>query len=106
MNDFKDLMKLINHNFDNINFLKVSITHSSFDKKSKTNNFERLEFLGDRVLGLIISEFIFKKFKKESEGHLAKRFSYLVCKKTLISIALNIKLQDFILISNDLSKDH
>ena len=104
MHEFKDLMKLICYNFDNINFLKISITHSSFDQKSKKNNFERLEFLGDRVLGLIISEYIFKKFKNESEGHLAKRFSYLVCKKTLISIALDIKLQDFILVSNDLSK--
>ena len=101
MNDFSKLMKTIGYRFKNLNLLKIALTHSSFSLDAKKINFERLEFLGDRVLGLIISEEIFRKFGKETEGELAKRFSFLVCKKTLIKIASNVKIDNYILISPD-----
>ena len=77
MNDYSELMETIGYRFKNLNLLRIALTHSSFSLNAKKINFERLEFLGDRVLGLIMSEEIFRKFDKESEGELAKRFSFL-----------------------------
>ncbi len=102
MNDYSELMETIGYRFKNLNLLRIALTHSSFSLNAKKINFERLEFLGDRVLGLIMSEEIFRKFDKESEGELAKRFSFLVCKKTLIEIASNIKINNYILVSADI----
>ena len=61
------LEKKINYKFKNIALLEEAITHSSFQKinlKIKKKNYERLEFLGDRVLGLVLSEYVFKTFPK------------------------------------------
>ena len=102
MNDYSKLMETIGYRFKNLNLLRIALTHSSFSLDAKKVNFERLEFLGDRVLGLIMSEEIFRKFDKETEGELAKRFSFLVCKKTLIEIASNVKIDNYILVSSDL----
>ena len=102
MNDYSELMETIGYRFKNLNLLRIALTHSSFSLNAKKINFERLEFLGDRVLGLIMSEEIFRKFDKESEGELAKRFSFFVCKKTLIEIASNIKINNYILVSADI----
>ena len=93
-----NFQKSINFQFkDNKNLISALI-HPSFVKekivKSKTSesHFERLEFLGDRVLGLIISTLIYKKFDKSNEGDLTKKLSYLVQKKFLYKIAKEIKI--------------
>ena len=99
------LLKAINYEFKNKELLFTAITHPSFNDSSKKNNYERLEFLGDRVIGLIISEALYLKFYDETEGKLAKRFSYLVCKDTLIEIARKLKLQSYLQISEDI-KNH
>ena len=99
------LLKEINYEFKNKELLVTAITHPSFNDSSRKNNYERLEFLGDRVIGLIISEALYSKFYDETEGKLAKRFSYLVCKDTLIQIAKNLKLQSCLQISKDI-KNH
>ena len=104
MNDYSSLMKEISYNFKDLNLLDVAITHSSFNENSKECNYERLEFLGDRVLGLIISNEIFQRFKDASEGELAKRLSYLVCKKTLKKVAGDINLDQYIKSTNDLNR--
>jgi len=104
MNDYTTLMKKISYSFKDLSLLDVAITHSSFNENSKKFNYERLEFLGDRVLGLIISNEIYQKFKDESEGDLAKRLSYLVCKKTLKKVAGDISLDQYVKLANDLSK--
>ena len=69
-----------------------SLTDSKKNKIKVVNDFERLEFLGDRVLGLAISSIIYLKFKENNEGDLSKKLSYLVQKNFLhkISIDLNI----------------
>ena len=69
--------KNIKYKFKDLNFLKQSLTHPSFyiDSKSlenKFNQFERLEFLGDRVLGLVIASLLFSKYKNLKEGDLSK----------------------------------
>ena len=100
MNKLNQLMKNIDYSFKKLELLKIALTHSSFKKKEANN--ERLEFLGDRVLGLIISQKLFNEFKNDSEGELAKKFSYLVCKKTLKSVANDIFLKNHIKTSTDL----
>ena len=100
MNKYSQLFVDIEYNFKDFELLEISLTHSSFDKNKE--NYETLEFLGDRVLGLIISINLYKNFKKDSEGELAKKHSFLVCKNTLINIASMIQLQRYIRVSNDI----
>ena len=100
MNKYSQLFVDIEYNFKDFELLEKSLTHSSFDKNKE--NYETLEFLGDRVLGLIISINLYKNFKKDSEGELAKKHSFLVCKNTLINIASMIQLQRYIRVSNDI----
>ena len=70
-----------------------AITHKSYDK---TNNYEKLEFLGDRVLGLVISEKLLEKYPHEKEGIIDKKFANLVNKKTCSQVAKKINLKKFI----------
>ena len=93
--------KKIDYKFKNLDILKQSLTHPSFflDSKSvekKFNQFERLEFLGDRVLGLVIASLLFSKYKNLKEGDLSKKYSYLVQKKFLYKISQNLFIQDFL----------
>ncbi len=101
MKRYSKLLNDIGYKFKNFEFLKIALTHSSFN--SSEINYEKFEFLGDRVLGLIISESIFKKFNNDSEGELAKKLSFLVCKNTLKKIANVIDLQEYLNISKNLS---
>lgn len=87
-----NLEKRIGYIFKNKNLLKNALTHSSSEKGKNKGSFERLEFLGDRVLGVIIANLVFEKFEKECEGDLAKRFTALVCKETCELIAKKIDL--------------
>ena len=89
---------IINFRFKVKENLIASLIHPSYLKEKKKikfeseSNFERLEFLGDRVLGLAISSLIFKKFKEFNEGDLTKKFSYLVQKEFLFKISQKIKI--------------
>ena len=94
-------MNQLGYEFKDKSLLKTSLTHPSFSKK---NNYERLEFLGDRVLGLIISNEIFNIYSDDSEGNLAKKISFLVCKNTLIKIADKLMLENYFIISKNIKK--
>lgn len=95
-NSLSALEKAIGHNFEDQNLLKDALTHSS---KGGDKNYERLEFLGDRVLGLIIAEILLEKFGKEKEGDLAKRLAVLVQGEVLAEIAAGIGLGSYISLS-------
>ena len=99
--NYQNLEKKINFKFKNINLLIQSLTHKSFD--SKKNN-EKIEFLGDRVLGLIIAKKLLEIYPDEKEGILDKKFASLVNKKTCLEIAQNINLDKFILTFNPNNK--
>ena len=99
--NLKKLEKIINLNFKDKDLFVKSLTHKSFD--SIVNN-EKLEFLGDRVLGLIISEKLLEIYPNEKEGILDKKFASLVNKNKCLEIAKNINLEKFILISNNKKK--
>ena len=73
-----DFEKKINYKFKNKSLIQLAFTHSSFNKKKKQNfSYERLEFLGDRVLSLVIAHILFSTFSQEDEGALSKRLSDL-----------------------------
>ena len=74
--------------------------HPSFILDNTNNYFERLEFLGDRVLGLTIAHFLFKTFYDESEGDLAQRISELVSKKTLLEISNKLDFKQYMILLN------
>jgi len=89
---YKELQKIINYNFKNLELLKQSLIHKSFD--SQYNN-EKLEFLGDRVLGLIISKKLLEIYPEEKEGMIDKKFANLVNKKTCSIVGKKINIKKF-----------
>ncbi len=99
--DYDNLEKKIKIYFKDKNLLIRALTHKSFDKEY---NYEKLEFLGDRVLGLIISKKLLEIYPEEKEGVLDKKFASLVNKKTCIQIAKKLELQKYILTLNMKSK--
>ena len=93
------LEKQINYKFKNIALLKEAITHSSFQKnnfKVNKKNYERLEFLGDRVLGMVLSEYLFKNFPKAKEGVLDNYLQNFVNQDNLFNYAKKINLSKFL----------
>ena len=99
--DYQILEKKIDVNFKNKDLLIKSLTHKSFD--TNKNN-EKIEFLGDRVLGLVIAKKLLEIYPNEKEGSLDKKFASLVNKKTCLEIAKNINLDKFILTFNPNNK--
>ena len=99
MSNFSKLLESIGYEFRNFKLLETALTHSSYNKNE---NYERLEFLGDRVLGLVISTKIYNNSQTDKEGILAKKLSILVCKETLIKIADNLNILKFLKISKDI----
>ena len=95
--DYLLLQKKIKVNFKNKDLLIRSLTHKSFDR---VNNNEKVEFLGDRVLGLVIAKKLLEIYPDEREGILDKKFASLVNKKTCLEIAKKIELQKYILTLN------
>ena len=94
---FNILEKIIKYNFKKKSLLEKAVTHKSFN--NNINN-EKLEFLGDRVLGLTISEILLEKYPDENEGVIDKKFANLVNKKTCSLIAKKIDLKKFILLGS------
>ena len=99
--NYQDLQKKINIRFKNLDLLIQSLTHKSFD--TKKNN-EKMEFLGDRVLGLVIAKKLLEIYPDEKEGILDKKFAALVNKKTCLDVAKKINLEKFILTFNPNNK--
>jgi len=97
----KEFEKIIKYNFKESSLLEKALTHKSYD--NDINN-EKLEFLGDRVLGLIISEKLLEKYPDEKEGIIDKKFANLVNKKTCLLIAKRINLKKFILLGSSHKK--
>ena len=95
--DYQILEKKIKLKFKNKDLLIKSLTHKSFNKE---DNNEKIEFLGDRVLGLVIAKKLLEIYPDEKEGILDKKFASLVNKKTCLEIAKKLELQKFILTFN------
>ena len=95
--NYQILEKKIKINFKNKDLLIQSLTHKSFDKD---DNNEKIEFLGDRVLGLVIAKKLLEIYPNEKEGALDKKFASLVNKNTCLEISKKLDLQNYILTLN------
>ncbi len=87
---------LIGYSFKNLTLLENALTHAS---TGGAQTYERLEFLGDRVLGLVVADHLYRKFPKEPEGDLARRLSALVQGETLAKIARALGMGAYIALS-------
>lgn len=99
--ELKKFEEIIKYNFKNIEILEKSLTHSSYSNEdkfyTKVNN-ERLEFLGDAVLSIVVSRFIFEQFPEYPEGELTKLRSQVVCEDTLSLVAADLNVGNFLLL--------
>lgn len=93
------LYMALGHRFRRPELLREALTHPSVDSGDATANYERLEFLGDRVLGLVIARMLFERYPGDREGALARRHTALVRAETLTLVARRLDLGSFIVIS-------
>ena len=84
--DYQNLEKKLKISFKNKDLLVKALTHKSFDKE---NNNEKIEFLGDRVLGLVMAKKLLEIYPNEKEGILDKKFAALVNKKLVYKLPIN-----------------
>ena len=99
----KDFQKIINYNFKDLSILKAALTHKSYTgifnltKHMSDKNNERLEFLGDSVLGFVVTDFVYKKFKNLKEGELREIKAHLVCKTALSNVAKTMDVYKYLI---------
>lgn len=95
--NFSKIQKELNLKFKNLKLLKFAITHKSYDSM---NNYEKFEFLGDRVLGLTISKRLIDLYPNENVGILDKKLASLVNQNTCFKVGQNLNLKDYIYLGN------
>ena len=98
----KELEKIYGIKIDNVDYFKTALTHPSYAQENGlnyTDNYERMEFLGDAVLKLAISQILFEKYSEYKEGELSKIRSIVVSDATLFKIAKEIGLQKYIILA-------
>ena len=94
MNPLKHLERRLGYSFDDQSLLTRALTHRS----QGARNYERLEFLGDALLGVVIAEILFKKFETANEGQLSRLRSKIVRKETLATVARTLNLGDHLIL--------
>ena len=94
--------KNLGYKFNNLNYLKTALTHSSYanESKCKVDSNERLEFLGDAVLGIVVSDYIFSHCPDLPEGDLTKLRASLVCEKSLCKFSKKLNVGSFLMLSH------
>lgn len=102
MNSIDEFIEKIEKNFNikikDKRIIEISLTHTSKETYEPPINFERLEFLGDSILNFIISERVFKKYKKLNEGDLAKLKSVYISKDTLSLFSRILKINEYLIL--------
>lgn len=103
----ESLEKRLDYKFNNIKYLKNALVHSSYanEVRGDTHSNERLEFLGDSVLSIIVSEHIFNKYPNMPEGELTKLRASLVCEKSLCAFSRELGIGDYLLLGNGEDKN-
>lgn len=94
MQKLEVLVRRLGHDFYDIELLKLALTHRS----KNSNNYERLEFLGDSILGFVVADWLYANFPSLAEGKLSRMRSSLVRKETLAVVARNLQLSDFLIL--------
>ena len=98
---YSEVEKILDYKFKENNLLDEALSHSSIKKNNKAKkvfNYERLEFLGDRILGFVISDLIFKKFPNFQEGDLSILFQKYTNTKFLSNVAISLNLNKFVVV--------
>lgn len=98
--DALELEKRIGYTFKDKNLLTLALTHSSYANEHKCRSYERLEFLGDSVLGFVTAQYLFENYPKLPEGQLTKNRASLVCEKSLCGFSQQIGIGEFMLLSH------
>jgi ribonuclease-3 len=102
--DLTNLCKSLDIKMHDLELMNTALTHTSYAYESKKRphpeHNERLEFLGDSVLSLVVSTYIYDKYTKKDEGYLSKLRAFLVCETTLAVFAKKMKLGDYLLLGN------
>jgi len=93
--------KKINYFFKDLQLLNLALTHSSYS--TKAYNYERLEFLGDAIIGSIVSEALFLKYANQKEGYLSRQKSLIVNKKNLAHISNKLKLIEYVRLGDSIN---
>ena len=103
----QSLEKSLDYKFNNIKLLKNALVHSSYanEVRGDTYSNERLEFLGDSVLSVIVSEHIYNKYPNMPEGELTKLRASLVCEKSLCSFSRELGIGDYLLLGKGEDKN-
>ncbi len=98
----KRLEENLKYTFKDVSLLKNALSHSSYanEKHLKDGSNERLEFLGDAVLSVIVADYLYNNFKNKPEGELTKLRASLVCEKSLCGFARILEIGDFLLLGN------
>ncbi len=99
----KDLETAIGYRFKNITLLQNALTHSSYANERWHNSLmsnERLEFMGDSILGMVVAEYLYRNFPDRPEGDLTRMRADMVCEKTLAAVAHRIGLGQHLLLGN------
>ncbi len=99
----RDMEEAIGYHFHNISLLQNALTHSSYANERWHNSLlsnERLEFLGDSILGMLVAEYLFRNFPDRPEGELTRMRADMVCEKTLAAVANRIHLGDHLLLGH------
>lgn len=99
----KDLEEAIGYHFQNLSLLQNALAHSSYANERWHNGLlsnERLEFLGDSILGMLVAEFLYKSFPDRPEGELTRMRADMVCEKTLAAVANSIHLGEHLMLGH------
>ena len=99
----KDLETAIGYRFNNITLLQNALTHSSYANERWHNSLlsnERLEFLGDSILGMTVAEYLYRNFPDRPEGELTRMRADMVCEKALAKVAARIELGKHLMLGN------
>jgi ribonuclease-3 len=97
--------KIFGYKFKNSKLLELALTHPSITV-DKGSNYQKLEFLGDRIIAMVMSEYIYQNFASEDEGTMSRRLVSLVCGERLAEIAKENKIGGFLLLSKGEEKNN
>ena len=100
MRPLTEYEKLIGYRFRDKSLLETALTHSSFANEHKCKSYERLEFLGDSVLGFVTAQYLFENFPQLPEGKLTKTRAALVCERSLCGFSKSLEAGDFLRLSH------
>ena len=106
MKKIEKLEESIGYKFENKNYLRTALTHTSYAYENKVKSNERLEYLGDSILEFISSKYLFENYKRLSEGEMTKVRAYAVCEDSLYKIATKHNFSDFLYLGKSEKMSH